>query len=147
MASVPPTGLCGSALRMLATDPYMLVRMSFLHGGGGFPDDFKMTRRAVFSEDVPEEEVQRYASRFQAESHRALWDMTVANLPQQWRIKPPRMLVLGAEDDILFSPAMVETTARAYQAEMEMFPRMAHGMMLETNWQAVADRILRWLQA
>jgi alpha-beta hydrolase superfamily lysophospholipase len=26
-----------------------------------------------------------------------------------------------------------------------MFPGMAHDMMLEPDWQAVADRILSWL--
>ncbi len=32
-----------------------------------------------------------------------------------------------------------------YQTQAEIFPAMAHDMMLETEWQTVADHILAWL--
>jgi alpha-beta hydrolase superfamily lysophospholipase len=35
--------------------------------------------------------------------------------------------------------------ARAYNTTVEIFPDMAHDMMLEPDWQKVADRILGWL--
>jgi alpha-beta hydrolase superfamily lysophospholipase len=39
-----------------------------------------------------------------------------------------------------------QAIARAYATEAEIFPDMAHDMMLESRWQQVADRILEWLQ-
>ena len=54
---------------------------------------------------------------------------------------------MGAADDRLITPAEVEATARAYQTQAEVLPGMAHDMMLEAGWQAVADPILTWLEA
>ncbi|HET9011366.1 MAG TPA: hypothetical protein VFN38_06090, partial [Gemmatimonadaceae bacterium] len=37
-------------------------------------------------------------------------------------------------------------TARAYDARVEIIADVAHNMMLELRWQAVAARILMWLE-
>ncbi len=55
------------------------------------------------------------------------------------------MLVLGAANDMIFSRSEVLATARAYNTAAVIFPDMAHDMMLDTNWKAVADRILDWM--
>ena len=54
------------------------------------------------------------------------------------------MLVLGAERDTFFTRREVRATARAYGATAVFFP-MAHDMMLEEGWPAVADHVLRWI--
>jgi alpha-beta hydrolase superfamily lysophospholipase len=72
-------------------------------------------------------------------------ETTLLNLPRPDRVKTP-MLVLAAEQDRVFSVAEEQATARAYGTEAVVFPNMAHDMMLEANWQQVADRILGWLQ-
>lgn len=146
MASVPPNGLSGSVTRLLMTQPSLLMRMGMIHAGRPTPQDLDVARRTVFSEHLSEEELRRYARGFQPESNRAIWDMTVGGLPRRWRIRPPPMLVLGGEQDALFSPAMVRATARAYGTEAEIFPNMCHGMMLEHGWRSVADRIIDWLR-
>jgi alpha-beta hydrolase superfamily lysophospholipase len=33
-----------------------------------------------------------------------------------------------------------------YGAQAEIFPNMAHDMMLEKDWESVAKRILDWLK-
>ncbi|MCI4673445.1 hypothetical protein [Candidatus Mycolicibacterium alkanivorans] len=40
----------------------------------------------------------------------------------------------------------VRATARAYRTEAELFPDMAHDMMLEPGWAAAAERIHTWLE-
>jgi hypothetical protein len=52
-----------------------------------------------------------------------------------------------AESDACFSQDEVRKTARAYGTEAEFFPDMGHNMMLEPEWQAVAERIDSWLTA
>jgi pimeloyl-ACP methyl ester carboxylesterase len=145
MASVPPSGLSGSVARLMTSDPMLLFRMTLIHAGNPTPEDLEIARRAVFSDHLPEEQLIKYARHFKNESQRALWDMMMANLPQHWRVRRVPMLVLGAEEDTLFSPAMVRNTARTYGTEAEIFPGMAHGMMLEHDWQLVADRIIDWM--
>jgi non-heme chloroperoxidase len=56
------------------------------------------------------------------------------------------MLVLGAEDDVVISQDEVRETAAAFGTRAELFPGMAHDMMLEKDWQKVAERIAGWLQ-
>ena len=56
-------------------------------------------------------------------------------------------LVLGGAEDAFFPPAAIESTARMRGAKAEIFPGMAHAMMLEPDWQRVADRIIDWLRS
>jgi alpha-beta hydrolase superfamily lysophospholipase len=62
------------------------------------------------------------------------------------RMKTP-VLVLGAGRDAIFIPREVRRTARAYRTTAISYPDMAHDMMLEPGWQAVADTMLEWLEA
>jgi len=67
------------------------------------------------------------------------------NLPRPEKVKTP-VQVFAAENDKVFSIDEQQSTARAYGNEAEIFPDMAHDMMLEPDWRQVADRILNWLQ-
>ncbi len=80
----------------------------------------------------------------QNESYRAFVDMIV-NLPRPKRVKTP-MLVLGGGRDTIFTRKEVEATGRAYSTQAEIFPNMAHDLMLDHGWEDVAKRILGWLE-
>ena len=67
-------------------------------------------------------------------------------LPRPGKVNKTHMLVLAAANDRVLTVVEEQATARAYGTEAEIFPNMAHDMMLEPNWQKVADRILGWLQ-
>ncbi|MEO0321487.1 MAG: hypothetical protein AAF447_00880 [Myxococcota bacterium] len=54
------------------------------------------------------------------------------------------MLVLGGALDTLFRPQEIEATARAWGTQAELTPGMAHNMMSEPGWEAVADRVARF---
>jgi hypothetical protein len=56
------------------------------------------------------------------------------------------VLVVGGDRDTIFNRREVEATARAYRTRATFFPT-AHDMMLEDDWPAVADHILRWLRS
>jgi alpha-beta hydrolase superfamily lysophospholipase len=55
------------------------------------------------------------------------------------------VLVMGAENDAFVYRGGLEATAQTYGTKAEIFPGMAHAMMLEHGWEKVADRILEWL--
>ena len=71
--------------------------------------------------------------------------MLALDLPRPDLVKTP-MLVLGGAKDAIFSPQEVESTAHAYQSEAQIFPDMAHDLMLEPKWQTVAQRMADWLR-
>ncbi|EAR21541.1 alpha/beta hydrolase [Nitrococcus mobilis] len=147
MASVPPSGLMQSSMRLMLADPLLLTQLTALQGIGPGAMDLSSAQRAVFSGQLPEAELLEYARHLQPESQRALWDMTVGALPCPWRMQTPPMLVIGAQDDALFSVAEVEQTARAYNADLHLQPDMGHAVMLELGWRSLAERVLDWLVA
>lgn len=104
-------------------------------------------RDAMFHETMEIERLQRYYHLCQPESHRAIWDMSLFDLPSISRIHRPPLLVLGAEHDVLIPPDQVQMTARRYDVEATILPELGHGMMLETDWRIAADPILSWLQS
>ena len=143
MASVPPQGLWAAALGLAFQKPGLMSDLNRLLGGGQVALD--TLRTAMFAQPVTKEDLARWYKRMQPESHRAIWDMTLFNLPLKSRMNLPPLLVLGAEHDTLIPPSQVEMTARHYGVEAEIFEGMGHGLMLELGWRQVAERILGWL--
>jgi non-heme chloroperoxidase len=143
MASVPPQGLWAAALGLAFQKPGLMNDLNRLLGGGQVALD--TLRTAMFAQPVTKEDLARWYKRMQPESHRAIWDMTLFNLPLKSRMNLPPLLVLGAEHDTLIPPSQVEMTARHYGVEAEIFEGMGHGLMLELGWRQVAERILGWL--
>jgi non-heme chloroperoxidase len=143
LASVPPQGLWGSALGLALRRPGLLADLNTLLGGGRVA--LGALREALFAQPIDDERLQRIYRRMQRESYRAIWDMTLFDLPRIHRMRQSPLLVLGAEHDHLIPASMVEMTARAYGVAAEIFPGMGHGMMLERDWQRVAERVLSWL--
>ena len=93
---------------------------------------------------MPQKQIEDYASRLQEDSFRAFLDMLIPHRPRPEQMPTP-LLVLGAAKDGFILPGEVAATARGFGVKAEMFPGMAHDMMLEADWQMVADRIRTWL--
>ncbi len=146
MGSGPPHGMLPSTLRMLFRAPTLVMQIALAQTLGPQVATTEAARKVLFSDSVPVETVKRHFSRASAESLRVGFELALPDFPGlNWNREMP-ILVLGAESDFFVSPTMVEATAQVYGTSAEIFPDMAHAMMLEPGWQAVADRILRWLE-
>ncbi|MBI4754739.1 MAG: alpha/beta hydrolase [Betaproteobacteria bacterium] len=143
MASVPPQGLWASALHLALHRPMLLGELNRVLGGGAV--GAASLQEALLVRPADPERLHDWLRHMQPESHRAIWDMTLFNLPRVHRMHRPPMLVLGAEHDLLIRPGLVEHTAHAYGTEARIFPGMGHGMMLEADWDAVARHVRDWL--
>lgn len=142
LASVPPGGVLPVTLRIARQHTTIFLKANLtlsLYPIVGTPG---LAREAFFSTEAL---AQTYFPRLQDESYLAFLDMLGLNLARPARVKTP-LLVLGAANDMIFSVAEVRATARAHTTQAEIFPDMAHDMMLESGWQSVADRILAWLK-
>lgn len=103
-----------------------------------------LVQAMLFSMNTDKAKVEKYTERFGKESFRAFLEM-MFYLPEPKRVKSP-LLVVGAANDAIISPRAIKDTGRAYQAEVRIFPGMAHDMMLEDGWEDVARYILEWLK-
>ncbi len=108
----------------------------------------RAVRRALFSDNRRDAEVRGYFERLEPESTLVLFDLLGLDLPPSLPCLDLPVLVLGAEHDG-FLPAFsgaLKATARTYRTRAEVLPDMAHAMMLDHGWEAVAPRILDWLE-
>lgn len=144
MASVPPQGLWGSAVGLMFQRPNLFQDLNLLIAGGR--PRVESLREALFHQPVEESRLHEYHRRCQPESQRAVWDMTVFDLPRTAAMHRPPMLVLGAGEDRLIPPGLVHMTALSLGLKAEIFPDLGHGMMLERDWIIVARRIATWLE-
>jgi pimeloyl-ACP methyl ester carboxylesterase len=145
MASVPPHGMIGTFLGMAFSNPMLFREMAMTQIFGPRVSNGESIRRALFSEDTPDEIIQECMPRMQAESTLAIFDLMGLDLPPSSQTLDFPVLVMGAEKDVFVYRGGLETTAQSYGTEAEIFPGMAHAMMLDHGWEKVAERILEWL--
>ena len=144
LCSVPPQGLMSAAMGLMMSRPNVLLDLNGMLTGSG--NGMASLREAMFAQPISVEHMTRIYRHAQPESHRALWDMTLLNLPQTSLVKRTPLLVMGTTLDQLIPQSSIEMTARSYDVEAQMFPGLGHGVMLEQGWQVPADYILAWLR-
>jgi pimeloyl-ACP methyl ester carboxylesterase len=146
LAPVPSSGVLRTTLNIARHYPLHFLRLNLKLSLYPLVETAALTQAQFFSADMPQEQVQGYFERMQDESYLGFLDMLALDLPRPKRVKA-RMLVLGGSDDAIFTVKEFERTALAYGADFEIFPGMAHDMMLEEGWQGVAEGIANWLEA
>lgn len=143
MCSVPPQGLVAAQFSMMFQKPGLMIELNRLLGGEDVSLD--ILREALFAQDIPVATLERYYRKMQQESQRAIWDMSMFNLPAIDRMHRPPLLVLGAEQDHLMPAFLVQTTAQTYGVPSRIFRGLGHGVMLEKDWLQVAEAVRDWL--
>jgi len=145
VAPMPPTGAWRAALYILRQHPIAFVKGNLSLSLAPLVATPELARDLFFSASMPDERVKKYQQRLQDESYLAFLDLVALDLVKTGRVNRVPMLVVGAEDDNLVSQRQMRRTAAVYDTRAEFFSDMGHGMMLETGWQAVAERIIDWL--
>ena len=144
VASVPPQGVLGLAMRIWSRHPWVSMRSLPVGNLTGFIGTVPLVREHLFSAHTPDDIVESSAATVQSEPFRASLIDPMVRRVRTGRVTTP-VLVLGAADDGLVTNAEVRATARAYRTDAEFFNGMGHNMMLEPEWAIVAERIAAWL--
>lgn len=144
LASSPPTTALPTTIGIAKAQPLNFLKVNLTLSLYPLVASPEQVGAAFFSASMPAEDIERYAGLIGDESYRAFLDMLGLSLPKPKKVKTP-MLVLGAENDAIFTMQQVKDTAAAYNTTAEFFPKMAHDMMLESGWEKVAERILKYL--
>ena len=150
LSSAPPQGLALSAVNMFFGSPGLLVELNRFMSGGGL--SMQTLQEAMFATSPQQADLRRYHSLAQPESHRAIWDMTLFNLPLINKVlgNLPHgredLYIAGGERDLIIAPSLVALTAVSYGVKANFLPDIGHAVMLETNNQQPAAAIMNWLQ-
>jgi len=142
---VPPFGLLPSTFSLAFTRPALFTEINAL--AAGHSASRGALAEALFAGPVGEERIERIYGRMQAESRRALLDMSGWGLPQTWRMHRPPTLVLGAEHDVLVSPGLAQSAARLIGADYHELAGLGHALMLDERWEEAAGALFAWLRA
>jgi non-heme chloroperoxidase len=146
LAPLPPSGLLSIATRLAASHPDYIVHMSNGDPSRLSKEVLAALRPFYFSDDVEPTLLAEAARHFCAESPRALFDLS---LRLHWALpandhRP--ICVIGAEGDRICTPGDVRATARHHNVAATILPGLAHMLMLEPGWAAVAQALAGWLQ-
>jgi pimeloyl-ACP methyl ester carboxylesterase len=144
LTSIPPFGLWPTTFNILLHKPTVILKALGTLSLYPVIETTALARWALFSNNMPAKIVEKYRSQMHDESFRSYLDELGLNLVRTKRVKTP-LLVIGAENDAVIFPKLVEDTARAYDTTATIFPGMAHDVMLEAGWERVAETILKWL--
>ncbi|KUH93616.1 alpha/beta hydrolase [Mycolicibacterium acapulense] len=145
MASTPPQGILRASMRVWLKHPWVAMRANTFGQSHEIFNTPALARDILFSPHTPGDIVASCANRVEPDSMRAVFFDQLFGLPDTKRITTP-LLVLGGEDDGLISNEEVRATARAYNTEAVLFPRIGHNMMVDAGWREVADHICNWLR-
>jgi len=145
LTPIPPTGLWPTTFNVLGERPLILLKSIASLSLYPVVETPEVARWSLFSDDFPTELLEKYHSQLQNESFRSYLDELGLNLVHTKRVKTP-LLVIGAENDAVIKPWMVQRTAKIYGTQAVIFPDMAHDVMLEAGWEKVAKRVLDWLE-
>lgn len=145
LCPVPPTGLLPASFALAMTRPALFAEINAM-AAGGRPSAAAL-KDALFAGTLPPETLQHHHARMQAESRRALMDMSGWGLPQRWRMDLPASIVIAAEKDVLIPPAQAELAARHLEADYHLLPGLGHAVMLEAGWEAAASVLGDWIAA
>ena len=146
MASIPTSGSLPFILKLTLKRPLAMLRY-LVTLNGHFWYEPKHVRDAFFSENITDDQLQRYFDNIQPESIRIAFETMGLNLPRPKRVsKEIPIQVVSATHDAVFTVNEQHKTAKAYGTDAQFFD-MAHDMMLEPNWKDVADVMLNWLDS
>lgn len=135
--AAPVLGGFGTFAGALARNP--LGTLPAIFGG-----PLKLSRRQLFSRELPVATARQYTSRLGRAAPRAQWQLLAHRAPEPPAGHPP-VLVVGSPDDRVVSRSALQRAAARYGGAPLLFPGMGHDLMLDARWREPIDAILDWL--
>lgn len=147
LASVPPWGLAYSNLRMLFSHPSLFIEMGKAMVMGAKAMNKDIVRRSLFSNNVPKAISNKFIDLICDES--AVASSEVQGMrqfaPLPWEKRPP-MFVGGTTNDHFIPVEEVRRTAVYYDTDAVIIPNLEHSIMVDTNWEKMAQPLLEWIE-
>lgn len=139
LASVPPDGVLKASVRIL-TKYYGAWKYLLIGDLLGFARAYD---HLFFGRKITDHQRQAFKKMLCAESFKAFLQLI---LPLKNVNYKGQLLVLGGEEDEIFTSKEIEQTARKYGADLDIIAGASHDLMLDHNRLEVAKSIHRWLE-
>ncbi|MEL6135041.1 MAG: alpha/beta fold hydrolase, partial [Bacteroidota bacterium] len=139
LASLPPFGLKHTLWGMVKS-PILLLIYTLLTL---FPAIGRTNKppKGLLSDAASDQNKLRFQASIQRESALALWNCLFPKVSADFARYAP-LLILGAEMDHLALPKDVIQTGKFYGKEAQVYPSRGHFLMMDKDWEKVAELIL-----
>lgn len=144
VSSPGPFGL-GPTLLRLARSPDVLAGMMLVQAGGGRLLGRDLVRRALFTDDTPDDWIDEAGVVPRPEPAAALLDGMTWDLPAWPLARGVPMLAVMGDQDAFVPMTDLWSIGAVYGAETEVFHGRGHGLPIDPSWKSLAWRINAWL--
>jgi len=145
MNSLPPSGSFSSVVHMMSHTPdlYWTLNQAILFS----PEvvSFDALKRMLVSEDTHPASLAETHGLLQAESLRALTDITFMDIPRKQALSGFPILVIGGDADVMIPHTALRETATFHGADLHIVKDGPHALMLDKRWKDSASYIADWI--
>jgi alpha-beta hydrolase superfamily lysophospholipase len=143
LASTPPFGVINAVLSFMKKGYFYasLLNLNLYK----LVNSEEKSSHAFFSKELPKNELKEYTEKMCSESFLAFLNMLEPRVRVKKDLNIP-ILVLGGENDKIFSEKDNRFTAKKYNADLIMIEDIAHDLMLDINHKKVSDAIINWIE-
>lgn len=146
LSPVPPTGTLPSAISLTTRFPGFLQAIERVLNGQRSDDIEEVLTRAYFAKDMSVGEARRFMEFVVPESQKAIAEMATALMQRPKLRRKLPVVVMGGEEDAVFSSSMLYFSAVPWRGEVRRLPNLGHVLMLDTQWQSAANCLLEWME-
>lgn len=145
VASPGPAGLGPSFWQLSAGAPEVLGALLVTQAGGGAFLGVEAVRRALFTEETPDDWIRDVMMPLVQESPLVLLDGLTWDLPLWYLMRRVPVLGLLGDHDAFVPVTDLWATAFAYGAQTEVMQGFGHGLPVDPHWRALAWRLNAWM--
>eukprot|EP00276_Gloeochaete_wittrockiana_P000778 CAMPEP_0184670528 /NCGR_PEP_ID=MMETSP0308-20130426/82581_1 /TAXON_ID=38269 /ORGANISM="Gloeochaete witrockiana, Strain SAG 46.84" /LENGTH=235 /DNA_ID=CAMNT_0027117297 /DNA_START=51 /DNA_END=758 /DNA_ORIENTATION=+ len=140
-----------TVVRYMMRHPYIFFKCHFTFSTYATVSTPELAKEALFSKDIPMENLMEYFSQLGDESYTFMLDQALGrDVPDESTVAKTQedvpLLVLGAEDDACFTAKEVTMLATELKVQAQFVKGVAHDMMLDVRWEDSAKKVLEFLE-
>lgn len=147
LCSPSPMGMgIKAGIEMMGRGVKQVWNVTMFHQGIIKSEDIpeKFPFRWFFSDYMNQDEKIKYARMMTRESDKVSKQITKKFIKKPEDFKMP-ILIVGGGDDWYFSPKTQTKNAVLYGTEAVIVPKIAHNVMIDKNWDKVAEKVYQFI--
>ena len=144
LAPATTWGVRSTTFSVMFHHPLQYMKMNILFTLRPLVSKLSFYKYYFFYSETNDETIQEYQNFTTDESYRAYINMFLDKINYK-RISQP-VLIIGGKNDHIFKPKHLEKlNQKIKDSKMKLYDQTGHNLMLEKDWQSVADTSISWI--
>ena len=144
LAPATTWGVRSVTFRIMVHHPLTYIKMNLFTTLRPMVSNFKLFNKYFFHSETNEENLKKYQSLTTDESYRAYINMILHRITYK-KITLPVFILAGNQDQIFSIKHQTKLASKIKGSNLEVFDNTGHDMMLETDWEKMAESMEIWI--